>query len=140
MMNPKYTKGLSPSTAARREAAQKIKTKQYEAGDKAAYKQDLPGDEPAAPSKEKSKYNKGEGAGSLAELAKAENAPLSALQSIYNKGLAAWASSGHRPGVSQHAWARARVNSVLKGGDAREVDKSEWEAIQKHREGGGGNV
>ena len=137
-MKPKYTKGLSSEVKARREAAQKIKTKQYKAGDKAAYKQDLPGDK--EPAKEKSKYNEGEGAGSLVELAKAENAPLSALQSIYNKGLAAWASSGHRPSASQHAWARARVNSVLKGGDAREVDKTEWEAIQKHREGGQGNV
>jgi len=130
-MNPKYTKGLSPSTAARREAAQKIKTKQYEAGDKAAYKQDLPGDK--KPSKEKSKYNEGEGAGSLEDIAEKYNAPISALRKIYNKGLAAWASSGHRPGASQHGWARARVMSVLKGGKARSVDSKEWAEIEAYR-------
>ena len=142
-MNPKYTKGLSPSTAAKREAAQKIKTEQYKQtkgleGNKAVYKADLPGDE--KPAKEKSKYAEGKGSGSLEELADRVNAPLSALRKIYNKGLAAWASSGHRPGASQHGWARARVNSVLQGGKAREVDAKEWEEIQKHREGGQGNV
>ena len=60
-MNPKYKKGLAPSTAARREAAQKIKTKQYKEGSKTAYKADLPGDE--KPATEGSKYNEGEGAG-----------------------------------------------------------------------------
>ena len=130
-MNPKYTKGLSPSTAARREAAQKIKTKQYEAGDKAAYKADLPGDK--KPSKEKSKYNEGEGAGSLEDIAEKYNAPISALRKIYNKGLAAWASSGHRSGASQHGWARARVMSVLKGGKARSVDSKEWAEIEAYR-------
>ena len=130
-MNPKYTKGLSPSTAARREAAQKIKTKQYEAGDKAAYKQDLPGDE--KPAKKESKYNEGKGAGSLEDIAEKYNAPISALRKIYNKGLAAWASSGHRAGASQHGWARARVMSVLKGGKAREVDSKEWAEIEAHR-------
>lgn len=130
-MNPKYTKGLSPSTAARREAAQKIKTKQYEAGDKAAYKQDLPGDE--KPAKKESKYNEGKGAGSLEDIAEKYNAPISALRKIYNKGLAAWASSGHRPGASQHGWARARVMSVLKGGKARSVDSKEWAEIEAHR-------
>ena len=32
------------------------------------------------------------------------------LRSVYNRGLAAW-KTGHRPGVSQHQWAMARVNS-----------------------------
>jgi hypothetical protein len=27
----------------------------------------------------------------------------------------------------------ARVNSVLKGGKARSVDKAQWKQIQKHR-------
>lgn len=134
-MKEQYKQGLSPSIAARREAAQKIKTKQYKEGNKAAYKQDLPGDE--KPAKEKSKYSEGKGSGSLEELAERENAPLSALRKIYNKGLAAWASGGHRPGASQHGWAMARVKSVLAGGKARDVDAKEWAEIQAHRNKGG---
>lgn len=133
-MNPKYTKGLDSKTAARRKAAQAIKTEQYKKGDKSAYKQDLPGDD--KPASKESKYNEGEGAGSLSDIAEKYNAPISALRKIYNKGLAAWASSGHRAGASQHGWARARVMSVLKGGKAREVDSKEWAEIQAYRNKG----
>jgi len=130
-MNPKYTKGLDAKTAARREAAQQIKTEQYKKGDKRAFNKDLPGDE--KPAKKESKYNEGKGAGSLEDIAEKFNAPLSALRKIYNKGLAAWASSGHRAGASQHGWARARVMSVLKGGKARQVDSKEWAEIEAYR-------
>jgi len=132
-MNPKYKEGLSPSVAKQRESAQEKKTEQYKKGDKSAFKQDLPGDK--EPAKKESKYNEGEGAGSLEDIAEKYNAPISALRKIYNKGLAAWASSGHRPGASQHGWARARVMSVLKGGKARQVDSKEWEEIQAYRSG-----
>lgn len=70
----------------------------------------------------------------LKNKAKAANAPLGALRAIYNKGLAAW-RTGHRPGASQHAWAMARVNSVLAGGPARKVDAAQWKRIQKFRKG-----
>ena len=130
-MNPAYKKGLDRKTAARREAAQRLKTKLYKKGDKRAFDDDLPGDE--KPAKKGSKYNEGEGAGSLEDVAKKYNAPVSALRKIYNKGLAAWASSGHRPGASQHGWARARVMSVLKGGKARGVDSKEWDEILEYR-------
>ena len=69
----------------------------------------------------------------LSKVAKEYNAPLSALRKIYKKGLAAWASGGHRPGASQHAWAMARVKSVLKGGKARSVDAKEWKEITRYR-------
>ena len=69
---------------------------------------------------------------SLKNKAKKANAPLGALKAIYNKGLAAW-RTGHRPGASQHAWAMARVNSVLTGGKARKVDATQWKQISKHR-------
>ena len=68
----------------------------------------------------------------LKNKAKSANAPLGALRAIYNKGLAAW-RTGHRPGASQHAWAMARVNSVLAGGPARKVDAAQWKRIQKFR-------
>jgi len=65
---------------------------------------------------------------------KAENAnmPLGALTSVYRKGLAAWLT-GHRQGVPQHQWAMARVNSFIRGGKTRSVDKAEWRKVQKHR-------
>lgn len=68
----------------------------------------------------------------LRNKAKSANAPLGALRAIYNKGLAAW-RTGHRPGASQHAWAMARVNSVLAGGPARKVDAAQWKSIQRFR-------
>ena len=69
---------------------------------------------------------------SLKKKAEKANAPMGALTTIYNKGLAAW-RTGHRPGASQHAWAMARVNSVLTGGKARKVDAAQWKQISKHR-------
>ena len=68
----------------------------------------------------------------LKNKAEKSGAPMSALRAIYNKGLAAW-RTGHRPGASQHAWAMARVNSVLAGGPARKVDATQWKQIQKAR-------
>ena len=57
----------------------------------------------------------------LANKAKESGEPLGDLKKVYKKGLAAYAS-GHRPGMTQHQWAMARVNSYIKGGKAREVD------------------
>lgn len=68
----------------------------------------------------------------LKNKAEKSGAPMSALRAIYNKGLAAW-RTGHRPGASQHAWAMARVNSVLAGGPARKIDATQWKQIQKAR-------
>ena len=45
----------------------------------------------------------------LKKFAREKGLPYGPLAAIYRKGLAAWASGGHRPGVSQHAWAMARV-------------------------------
>ena len=58
----------------------------------------------------------------LANKAKESGEPLGDLKKVYKKGLAAYAS-GHRPGMTQHQWAMARVNSYIKGGKAREVDE-----------------
>jgi hypothetical protein len=69
----------------------------------------------------------------LKNKAEQKNAPLGALTAVYRKGLAAWLT-GHRQGVSQHAWAMGRVNSFLSGGKARKVDKKEWTMVQRHRE------
>lgn len=46
------------------------------------------------------------------------------VRKVYAKGLAAYASSGSRPGVSSHAWAAARVRSAFTGGPAAKVDRA----------------
>ena len=69
----------------------------------------------------------------LQRKAKAATAPFSALKAIYLKGLGAAVSSGRRPGVSPSAWAMARVNSVLTGGKARQVDALQWAKIREYR-------
>lgn len=47
----------------------------------------------------------------------------SKVKRIYARGLAAYASSGSRPGVTAHQWAAARVKSALTGGKAAKVDR-----------------
>lgn len=69
----------------------------------------------------------------LKNKAEKANAPLGALTAVYRKGMGAFYSSGSRPGMTAHQWAMARVNSFLKGGKARQVDKAQWEQVQKHR-------
>ena len=64
----------------------------------------------------------------LANKAKESGEPLGVLKKVYKRGLAAYAS-GHRPGMTQHQWAMARVNSYIKGGKARTVDKD----LREHR-------
>lgn len=68
----------------------------------------------------------------LKNKAEKANMPLGALTSVYKKGLAAWLT-GHRPGIPQHQWAMARVNSFIRGGKTRQVDKSEWKMVQRFR-------
>ena len=68
----------------------------------------------------------------LKNKAKKANMPLGALTGVYRKGLAAW-TTGHRPGVPQHQWAMARVNSFIRGGKTRSIDKGEWKMVQRHR-------
>ena len=68
----------------------------------------------------------------LKEKAKKANMPKGALTAVYRKGLAAWLT-GHRQGVTQHQWAMGRVNSFIRGGKTRQVDKAEWEMVKKWR-------
>lgn len=69
----------------------------------------------------------------LRNKAEKANAPYGALAQIYRKGLGAFNTGGSRTGASPEAWAMARVNSVLTGGKARQVDAKQWQAIQAHR-------
>ena len=57
-----------------------------------------------------------------AGMAKKYGSSPSKVKRIYARGLAAYASSGSRPGMSAHQWAAARVKSALTGGKAAKVD------------------
>lgn len=46
------------------------------------------------------------------------------VEAEYKKGLAAWATSGSRPGMSQHQWAMARVNAATPSKSWATVKKS----------------
>ena len=59
-----------------------------------------------------------------------------AEKKVYKRGLAAYMSSGNRPKVSQHAWARARVNSAFGKKEAakirREGSKKDDDTLKKN--------
>ena len=55
----------------------------------------------------------------------------SILKKVYDRGMAAWNTS-HRPGIGQHQWAFARVNSFISGGTTRKTTDSDlW---KQHKE------
>jgi hypothetical protein len=77
--------------------------------------------------------NEGDADTALANKAKATGISKTVLRGVYDKGLAAW-KTGHRPGVGQHQWAMARVNSFVTGkGGARKADKGLWKKASKSK-------
>jgi hypothetical protein len=77
--------------------------------------------------------NEGDADKALANKAKATGISKTVLRGVYDKGLAAW-KTGHRPGVGQHQWAMARVNSFVTGkGGARKADKGLWKKASKSK-------
>jgi len=68
---------------------------------------------------------------------KAESTGISKtiLRKVYNRGLAAW-RTGHRPGVTQHQWAMARVNSFATKGKGTwgKADKDLAQKVRKTNE------
>jgi hypothetical protein len=98
----------------------------------------LPGDE--AKPKKKSKYTRTKFADKVrAEMqgndtdeflraaAKVSGVSISILREVHKRGSEAWATSGHRVGASQVAWARARVYSFVTGGTTQKTaDKDLW--------------
>ena len=77
--------------------------------------------------------NEGNEDKALSNKAKATGISKTVLRGVYDKGLAAW-KTGHRPGVGQHQWAMARVNSFVTGkGGARKADKGLWKKASKSK-------
>ena len=54
------------------------------------------------------------------------------LAAVYRKGQGAYLSSGSR-NVSMPAWSMALVNSYMKGGPARKVDKAIYDRTRKRQ-------
>lgn len=48
---------------------------------------------------------------SLEERSKVTGVPVKYLKEVWDRGMAAWAVGGHRPSISQQAWAYARLSS-----------------------------
>ena len=58
------------------------------------------------------------------------------LKKAYDRGMEAW-RSGHRPGIGQHQWAFARVNSFLTGGKTQKTaDKDLWAKVPEGKKRG----
>lgn len=55
------------------------------------------------------------------------------VEAEYKKGLAAWGTSGSRPGISQHAWAMARVNAATPSKSWATVKKSKSKKKKKKK-------
>tara|TARA_R100000805_G_C3601521_1_gene102193 strand:+ start:471 stop:881 length:411 start_codon:yes stop_codon:yes gene_type:complete len=53
------------------------------------------------------------------------------IDKILSKGRGAYYSQGSRPNTTPEQWARARLASVIMGGNARKVDKAIWEKYKK---------
>ena len=63
---------------------------------------------------------------------KAEESGISyaILKKVYDRGMGAWETS-HRPGIGQHQWAFARVNSFIDGGKTRTTTDADLWAQHK---------
>ena len=69
----------------------------------------------------------------LKEKSKKSGISYSILKKVFDRGMEAW-RGGHRPGVPQHAWAHARVNSFITGGKTRHTtDADLWKQVKKDK-------
>ena len=135
-----YFTGLDEETKRKREKEIERRKKVFEETGKPVYGP-LPGDEDI----EKKKQNKGTKSKKADEVreeikkpgkkefiracSKVSGVSKKIIEEVYDKGLAAYATSGHRPGQTPQSWSRARVYSFLfdsKSG-ARKADKHLWE-------------
>jgi hypothetical protein len=70
---------------------------------------------------------RGEGASFLRAVSDVSGVGIGILRKVHRRGAEAWAS-GHRPGATQVAWARARVYSFVSGGKTQKTtDRDLWE-------------
>lgn len=132
----KYLEGLTGEERAKRKREIQRRLK-----DKQSYKE-LPGDKDAKT--KPSKYTRSSFAAKVREevkkpgkdeflraAAKVSGISKTILDEVYDRGMKAWSTSGHRPGASPQAWAKARVYSFCTGGKTRRTaDADLW---RKHK-------
>lgn len=132
----KYTKGLAKSVKERREGQIRNRLK----GKGKNIYEPLKGDHVDT---KPSKYSKTDFAEKVrAEMkgnskddfldaaSKVSGYPKNILKKVHERGAKAWATSGHRPGATQIAWARARVYSFCTGGKTTTTgDKDLYDSI-----------
>jgi len=53
------------------------------------------------------------------------------IQAVLRKGRGAYFSSGSRPNQTPDSWARARLASVILGGNARQADRQIWDRYRR---------
>lgn len=135
-----YFEGLSEETKRKREKEIERRQRHYQETGEYIYEK-LPGDDEI----DKAKQNKGTKSKQADKVreeikkpgkkefiraaSKVSGVSKEIIEEVYDKGLAAFATSGSRPGQTPQSWSRARVYSFLfdsKSG-ARKVDQHLWD-------------
>ena len=62
-----------------------------------------------------------------------KNITYGQLVKVYRRGQGAWLSGGSRPRIPMAAWSMARVNSYMRGGPARKVDRDIYTRARKRK-------
>ena len=122
MLPPNYTGGLAQHEARRQVALIRESKREYEHTGKVEDRPKVT-DKPTPRSTHAAKFERKYGftVGNISRVKR--EFPDTNVATILSKGRAAYASSGSRPNVSSEQWARARLASVLTGGNALRVDK-----------------
>lgn len=143
----KYTTGLKPSTAKKRETA--IRKKLLGKVPKSEIYKPLPGDSIKPTRKSQYTYSLKDLRARISQEAKQIRSdslknkfilatsretgiPSRIIKRVYERGEAAWGTGGHRVGASQAAWAKARVYSFIqKGKTATTADQDLYREAKK---------
>ena len=119
---PKYTAGLSDAAAERQTELIRATKRKYEETGKVESRPRV-STAPTPRSTHAAKFESRYGY-KVSDLAKVRrDFPDTDVATILSKGRAAYASSGSRPNVTPEQWAKARLASVLTGGNALKIDK-----------------
>ena len=122
MLPPHYTGGLDKADAKRQTELIRKTKREYERTGKVEARPRVT-DAPTPRSTHAAKFERKYGY-KVSDLAKVRrDFPDTDVGMILSKGRAAYASSGSRPNVTPEQWAKARLASVLTGGNALRVDK-----------------
>ena len=122
MLPPHYVAGLAQHQARRQ--AQLIKESQHEYETTGRVETRPKVNEKPTPRSPHAKKFESRYGYKVSELDKVRrDFPDTNVKMILSKGRAAYASSGSRPNVTPEQWAKARLASVLTGGNALRIDK-----------------